>query len=371
MDVCISHVSALRWLLRNRNPRRGRELNPENMLPKCSVHKDAVEHLLYILDIGINRLDVLVSSREGRRHSKTLMTHVCSRRVPDGSYLPMGIQSLRACVVSPELAYVQLAAMSDEVGTVWVGNALCSDYRFDDYALGGVVFRGDENDTALTSVARLRRYAESLPDGFSGRDRALRMLRHVHDGARSPMESGLVMTFELPPRLGGYSLGKVTLNKARTVFRGIGRLGGRRYAKRYPDILIAAVGSKGPRIASVDYDAESTHCGEVRRQSDAIRRNQLTAVDSMRHFTLEKFQVMRYEQFVDEVDNVRRSLGRRRNVTTAHMERLLSGNRFELWARVLSGERDPVTGKPNRVERPAEKGSECTCDHASWYAEDW
>jgi len=283
----------------------------------------------------------------------------------------MGIRSLGACVVSPELAYIQLAAMSDDVGTVWVGNALCSDYRVDDFALGGVVFRADENDTALTSVAQLHRYAESLPDGFSGKDRALRMLKYVHDGARSPMESGLVMVFELPLRLGGYSLGKVTLNKVQAVFRGIGRRGDRRYARRYPDIRIVAVGSKGLRVAGVDYDAESTHCGELRRQSDAIRRNQLTTVDSMRHFTLEKFQVMQYERFIDEVDNIRRSLGRRRNATTAHMERLLPRTRFELWERVLCGARDPITGKPRRIERPAEKCPEWTGPDEAWYTEDW
>lgn len=371
MDVCISHVSALYWLLRNRNPRNGRELNPDDLLPIRSVCKEVADHLLYVLDIDTGCLDVLVSSREGRRRSKSLMTHVCSLRVPDGSYLHVGIQSLGACVVSPELAYVQLAAMSDEVGTIWVGNALCSDYRIDGYALGGVVFRPDENDVALTSVARLRRYAESLPAGFSGRDRALRMLRYVHDGARSPMESGLVMACELPPHLGGYSLGKVTLNKARTVFRGIGRMGDRLYARRYPDILIVAVGSKGPRVAGVDYDAESTHRGEARRQSDAIRRNQLTTVDSMRHFTLEKFQVMQYEQFLDEVDNVRRSLGRRRNVTTARMERVLPRTRFELWERVLGGARDPVTGKPRQTEGPADKHPKCTIPDTTWYASDW
>jgi len=81
MDVCISHVSALCWLLRNRNPRNGRELNPDNLLPSCSVHKEVVEHLLHVLDIGVDRLDVLVSSCEGRRRSKSLMTHVCSLRV--------------------------------------------------------------------------------------------------------------------------------------------------------------------------------------------------------------------------------------------------------------------------------------------------
>jgi len=92
------------------------------------------------------------------------------------------------------------------------------------------------------------------------------------------------------------------------VFGGIGRMGDRLYVRRYPDILIVAAGSKGPRVAGVDYDAESTHRGEARRQAMRFAEtSDHSGLDAA--FYAEKFQVMQYEQFLDEVDNVRRSLG--------------------------------------------------------------
>jgi len=94
MDVCISHVSALYWLMRNRNPRNGRELNPDDLLPIRSVCKEVADHLLYASTSIPDALMFSYRLAKAGRRSKSLMTHVCSLRVPDGSYLHVGIQSL-------------------------------------------------------------------------------------------------------------------------------------------------------------------------------------------------------------------------------------------------------------------------------------
>jgi len=244
----------------------------------------------------------------------------------------------------PALTFVQVAGWTDLIGAIAVGNSLCSSYMLDWLEDAGVVYRPSVDDAPLVSVRQLLSFVRGLPEGFYGKARALRALKYVHDGARSPMEWGLAMEFELPPRLGGYALGKVTLNESLAIYDGMDFASRRTYVERIPDITIAAHGRRGAVSARIDYDAYSDHSSELREVMDSRRRNQLASYAGMVQFSLRTSQVMRYSEFEQEIEWIRISLGQRRKDGSKKQQGETQDRRIALWQRVVSGERDCYTG---------------------------
>ena len=141
--------------------------------------------------------------------------------------------------------------------TIYIGHALCSAYRIDETALGGISHR-EGKDKPLTSAASLARFLDTVP-GFCGSAKARRALAYVRDNARSPMESALAMGFGLPVHFGGFGLGEIRLNQPIRLFDG-NDSGSRRFVTRIPDLTISARGRDGARRSVlVDFDADSVH----------------------------------------------------------------------------------------------------------------
>ena len=231
---------------------------------------------------------------------------------------------------------------------IYVGFALCSSFRLDEYAPGGCALR-EWSDAPLTSVARIRSYLERVPAGTKGRGVALRALEHVRDGARSPYEIGLAMVIGMPLRLGGYALGETVMNPEVKVYDGVDMRGQARWVTRIPDVLVSARDSNGVlRRVGVDYDARLTHGAPDRVARDLDRRNLLAPNEDFRHITLGTQQVSNYVAFRREMDRIRRALGQRKkprlvgdpdSERNRRLEADTLARQFDLWDRVLGGSR--------------------------------
>lgn len=346
MDVCISHYSALDWYLHHRNPcSRFHEFEHVAQAPGHAPEPALVDHLMTMLDVRGPKLDVMVSSSSARHATMLVSSHLCSSKLPEGALIPLGIRGRSVWIASPALTFVQVAGVTDSIGAIAAGNSLCSSYMLDWFESTGVVYRPGVEDAQLVSARQLLSFAGGLPEGFYGRARALHALKHVHDGARSPMEWGLAMELELPPRLGGYALGKVTLNEALAIYDGMDSASRRTYVERIPDITVVARGRRGVVSARIDYDAYADHSSELREVMDSRRRNQLASCAGMVQFSLRTSQVMRYSEFEQEIEWIRISLGQRRKDGSKRRQGETRDRRITLWQRVISGERDCYTGQ--------------------------
>lgn len=352
MRVCISHQTALSYLLRVPNLRRpGDRPSRASVIPEAVVAAPEARKLLNALESylpeGCERLDVLVSSAAGRRDTKTVLAHLCTTALPTGSFIPTDAMGIEFHVCAPELVFLQMAGEVEFDHLVYIGFALCSAFRLDSWEPGGCVHR-EGYDAPLATIDRLRAYLERLPEGTRNRAVALRALRYVRPGARSPREAGLAMVIGLPLSLGGHALGETSMNPEVRVYDGIDARGEPRWVTRIPDILVVARDRTGrERRVGVDYDAKSTHGGPVRVQRDVDRRNLLAPVPTFTHITLGSAQVDDYVAFCRELDRIRRALGQRRkprlvgNPDSARNRRLVATTRsrqFDLWNRVLGAE---------------------------------
>lgn len=347
MDACLSHMTALRWLLRNFSLRLpGERLSRARALPdRPPSHREA-EDIRAVVGAALPEgeggerfpLDVLVSSRSGRGGCELVKTHLCTSALPAGSFVPMGIRGHDLWVTSPELTFLQLAADLDTAAAAYVGMALCSCFRIDAFDVSGVV-RRDPPDAPLTSVARIASYLQRA-SGVRGVARARRALALVRDGALSPPEAGIALSAELRPGLGGFALGEVSLNRAVRAYAGTDAHGRGGYVTRYPDVVIKATDRRGvQRMAGIDYDPTLTHGGEFRRQLDLERGNQISAVRTIDHFTFTRYQAGTYDRFIASMDQVRRALGRRRvpRDPSEEVARRVDLERQDVWNRFVRG----------------------------------
>lgn len=354
MNVCLSHMTALHYLLRNPNLRVGPSRRPSRA---ASVPTDApcardagelAESLRASLRTDGEPLEVLVSTSEGRSAGRAVHAHLCTAELPVGSFVAAESYGRAFHVSSPELVFLQLASILDEVRLAYVGCALCSDFLLDDLAAGGCCLR-EGADAALTSVAGIGAYLSRVPSGTRGLAHARRALPRVLDGARSPREIGIALALGLPARLGGRALGDVRMNRAIRVYDGQEHRGGSRWLVRIPDVTVSSVGRDGVRrCVGIDYDPWSTHGDTMRAQADIERRNLLVAADGLVHFTLGSAQVENYVAFSREADRIRRALRVREKPQLPRagsskeaddLRREVDHRRFELWRAVLCGAR--------------------------------
>lgn len=349
MRICISHRTALSYLLRtpflcSATGRSSRASSIPKEVPDQATARALFDVLSPSLHDEIERLDVMVSTRAGRHKSERVRPHLCTIPLPEGSFLPETVMGTSFHVCAPELVYLQMAAELDFDHLVYVGCALCSDFRLDDFEVGGCLLRSGR-DGPLTTVEKMRAYLERIPPRTRGRASALRALEHVLEGARSPREIGLAMVMGMPLSRGGLALGEVALNQEMRVYDGVDGRGEARWVVRIPDILVSALDEKGRRrLVGVDFDASSTHMSPERVLSDVERRNLLAANGGFAHITIGSAQVRDYVAFRREMDRVRRALGQRKkprltgNRDSERNRRhaaMIAHRQFELWDRVL------------------------------------
>lgn len=349
MRICLSHRTALGYLLRVPNVGRGASRTSRaRAVPRaCPPDQDArrlFEALSPNLPEDLCRLDVLVSSPSGCHRTDAVRPHLCTTELPAGSFIAEVTMGLGFHVSAPELVFLQMAEELELDQLVYVGFALCSAFRLDDLELGGCAHR-EGRDEPLTTVARIRAYLDRLPRGTRNIAVARRALEHVRDGARSLSEAGIAMAVGLPVRLGGHALGETRMNHELRVYDGVDSRGQARWVTRVPDVLVTARDRSGEvRRVGIDFDALSTHGSPERSAADVERRNLMAPDGRFTHFTLTSGDVSNYVAFRRALDRVRRSLGQREkprltgNRDSADNQRLLAetwSRQFDLWNRVL------------------------------------
>lgn len=362
-SVCVSHISAFRYFMWSSNDKRlcwpvepasNLQIPPERS-PSAAEAKQFIDEL----GVGFGELHILVSSKSARRWSHGITPHYTSENYSPQSFWQIDYSGADVYITSPELTFLQLASELDFIDLVAAGNALCSAFRYDPLAVGGVINRYDCGEKPWTTPRQLEAFAARHPS-VHGSKCALRALRYVYPGSLSPKESGIAMACGMPYKLGGYSLGSIKMNQKISIFIDKDLQGRRWYQDRIPDIVITARGVDGlTHVTGVDYDPWSTHGSEDRIASDAIRRNQIATVDSLNHITITTPQVMNYALFDSCMNEIRRTLhvrkGPRMGSSLSEESRRLKRaqaekHHMELWEQVIRSSR-PFGAAVNRFTR--------------------
>lgn len=150
-------------------------------------------------------LDVLVPSEGDKRNSDSLRCHVWRLDLPARSLIKLDSGVYLAGI---ELCAFQAVRTMDEYELIEYYFELCSLYSMpedpaEDYR---------ELREPRTTVRKLKDYFLSLPDACRGRSKALRALRSVRDGSRSPMETGMTMAITVRVGLGGIQVRDLSMN---------------------------------------------------------------------------------------------------------------------------------------------------------------
>lgn len=351
MKICLSHTTALIWLMRHDDPRQDAAYPaPPDPADLVAPDRACTRRLLLALDLGVDELDILVARPAARRSHEGLRCHVLGRAALTAGIrpimpIPSPLPDIELFVTAPELTLVQISQGATLQDAVYYGMALCSDYRLDPDRASGVRTR-EAGSRPLATLASLAAFNLAVP-GYPGASMVRRALPHIRDHSRSPRETGLAMLFSLPPSLGGYALGEIAMNREVAVDSPVQR--GREWElrSRYPDIVITARGRRGTtRRVGFDYDSDGEHAGSSRKQADDTRRrNDLAGVDALPCFALTTLQAADFNEVARVVEQMRRALGQRRTprgrpgMTREERERMQAEadhRRFMLWKRFVA-----------------------------------
>lgn len=352
--IVVSHTAALALLARIPDPRYGDNAAPGSdpfVLSDADIPTDSeAAEIIETMHLEIQRLDVLTTDPQARRHSKHLTTHLCTKPLPAESFISIDYwrKDVTLYVACPELAFLQALSIGDDLDAIYAGYMLTSDYRIDRLEPSGVVNRQDAwCDGRLTTKAKISAYLDLYPSKRSARD-ARYLLRYVHEASRSPRESALAMFFSLPQSRGGQNAGSVVLNPRLSI------RDGDKVLERYPDILLTAhaqreskcLGNKTGDItkAALDYDSDAEHRQSDRIDHDAQRRNELEMLHGIAHFTITKTQANSFKRLVDLAKSIKRKLRIRNGIrlpsNLSEHERAIKSReileqQYSLWERFI------------------------------------
>ncbi|MDO5800585.1 MAG: hypothetical protein Q4Q56_02670 [Coriobacteriia bacterium] len=355
MDICLSHISAFRWLMRNPNPlaaqRRAhyRADAPDDIPSPTRCRELALE-----LDPERGFLDFLSSSRRGRNNDEHFTVHIQTESLPPKSFIRIGaIDKTVIYIASPELVFMQLAQRRPLEEAVYFGFALCSLYRIDPTAPSGLRQRDERllssseriiADRSLTSIKHIEAFLDTAK-GNLGYEKARSALKFVRAGSRSPMESALAISLGLPRNRGGFGLGVGQMNHAVRIFNGTDWSGERRYVTRYPDISIEHADSSGRKTTvGIDYDGHAFHSTATALARDARRRNEIASIRGFTHLSISAQEATDFVAFCKFADQARRALGirsldrcPRNNPTVADLEKrnAIERKQLDLWRKLI------------------------------------
>lgn len=346
MKCILSHTAAYIWLMRHACPELGARARCRIDCSDAAIPRDAdVHRMRWFLDLEDIPLDFLVGDRSTRRQSRAVRSHLCMLQLPARSFIPIacGVDGIDLYCSCPELCFVELCQQEDVLDAIYRGMALCSEYRLDSVAASGVIHR-EGNDHQLTTTQRLERYLTAMPP-MPGSKLARRALPYVLERSRSPKESAIAMFYGLPQRLGGMTLGAMSMNPKLTIFSGRNPDGSSRTSERYPDVLaVATLPNGSKRMVAFDYDSHAEHQSNWKVLMDSRRRNELATVESLTHYAIRKEDAHDYEYMALLGDRARKALGLRpwphvrglpSNEDTMLKAHRLDMLRFDLWDRFI------------------------------------
>ena len=152
-----------------------------------------------------------------------------------------------------------------------------------------------ENGSPLCSVQDLYACAKKLK-GHRGRQKALRAIRYLDNGSRSPMESILYMYLRLPNALGGCAFTEIQLNR---------KLSLRKSGKTYiADLYVPSC------KLDIEYDSQTHHDNPAAYSKDSIRAAHLED-EGYQILSVKPIQLYNLKHFETLAKNIARRIGKR------------------------------------------------------------
>ena len=191
------------------------DLGPEREVPDLGLEAPglrvsvAVDLIVdYLVSLGIPRtdldqIDTLVGFEFERSQSPQLRRHVFGAPVPSANLIEV---ARRLLVVDEAVCFVQAGFWMSELEQLEYGFEICARYHLNHLSAGDYVEMGQRY-----TVADLVAFC----DGNRSRQgvaRAADMLRRVHDGARSPMETATAIMVVARRAQGGLGYTRIELN---------------------------------------------------------------------------------------------------------------------------------------------------------------
>lgn len=276
----------------------GRARRSSALPRRVPAKSEALGCLSAEVELALSPLHLLVPSAADRCRACGVVSHVCPRSLPAGSFIHprKGLY-----VSSPELCFVQMATMLPFADLVRLGFELCGTYS---YRADSTVRYGLR---PLTDVPRLARYVDAAA-GMDGSVAAKRAVGYLVQGSASPMETSLVLLLCLPVRLGGYGLPFPLMNH-RVELGNAGKAGadvrgGLRRSYRLCDLYWPCAN------VATEYDSDEFHAGALRMARDASRRIELASL-GIQVVTITRRQVMDYRETEKAALLLAKLLGRR------------------------------------------------------------
>ena len=263
MKLVLSHMTALDTCSRI-------AVSARKMAKPCRIRSldDCVsaEHDLDMVDLSsipiddTHRMDVLVPNASHRFRSKRMTRHVWNGPLPDGSFYRIADDVV---ITSPEFSLLLLSKPLAFNELVRLCSETCSRYAAanDD--------RGFIDRPPITSLRKIARFVGKCSNA-SGATKLRRALAYSVENARSPMEAAVGIMMSMPARLGGFGLGKPSLNYRINLKGNAAALAGRGYVEL--DLYYPA------HEVALEYDSSQYHAGTERRTSDARRNNVLRSL---------------------------------------------------------------------------------------------
>lgn len=219
----------------------------------------------YLVSLGIPReeldhIDTLVNFDFERSTPAGFRCHVFGAPVPPGHLIEVAEGLL---VVDEVMCFVQAGSWMSEPEQLEYGYEICARYHLNHLSTGDYIEMGQRY-----TVADLIAYCNENRSR-QGAIRAAAVLRHVHDGARSPMETATAIMVVAKRSQGGLGYAKIELNHRVDVpneFKYLAKAG-------YFEIDVYAPASG----TGVEYNG-SDHLDKQRSASDAERMTVLSAL---------------------------------------------------------------------------------------------
>lgn len=156
---------------------------------------------------GINSkpYHLLVDGKRGYNPRPDIHCTACHRPLPPRSLIKV---EKTFWTTGPELTLIELCAdvNLNDLELIQIFYELCGTYVLDN-SWDGLT----NTDIALTSSSKVARLIASI-HRVAGIARARKLIKYVHDGSNSPMETALAMLVSLPTRMGGLGLGPIAMN---------------------------------------------------------------------------------------------------------------------------------------------------------------
>ena len=232
---------------------------------ELTMSPELAKILPYELNLPVP-LHIMVSSPERRYRGDGIVCSVMPQDLPKNSFVEIispGIPfSDRVFVVRPELCFIQLANHLSFNELVYMGFELCGTFMNDSRTEAGFVHR-----EPIATLKSMEDYILPMKNTH-GIYPARQAVKHLVEGANSPMEAKLIMTATLPYSRGGYGIPKPELNKSLSLSpEGMSVL-------RQRQIIADAVW-EGQKLV-MEYDSNLAHLTSTQHARDKNRISAMT-----------------------------------------------------------------------------------------------